>query len=167
MTRHALGAMVGALLLSGGTAWAHHATVLPMDTPTLVGDTMAVCTGVGLGAREDPRWRDFGLRIEIAGKDGQYLGDAIVEVKGRGLPDPVMVRCSGPWVLVGVPAGGYDVSVHNGHDGPMRTAHVRVGDTQRRLVMHFPNAGGEVTQQIFAVGGSPVREPATESWSTE
>ena len=158
MTRRLTGMMLGALLATGGSAWAHHAAMLEMDTPTMVGGTMAVCTGVGLGAREDPRWRDYGLRVEIAGKGGQYLGDAIVEVKGRGLNDELMLRCGGPWVLVDVPAGGYEVTVHNGHDGPTRTAHVRVGDTQRRLVMHFPNAGGEVTQQIFAVGGPPADE---------
>ena len=168
MTNHLTGLVLGALLASGGAALAHHASVLPIDTPTMVNGTMAACTGIGLGARDDPRWRDFPLRVEIAGKDGQYLGDAVVEVKGRGLSEELTLRCSGPWVLVGVPAGDYDVTVHAGHDGPMRTAHVRVGDSQKRLVMHFPNAGGETTQQIFAYGApETAREPAAESWSQE
>jgi hypothetical protein len=86
------------------------------------------------------------LRIEISGKHGQYLGDAVVEVKGAGLSDELMLRCSGPWVLVDVPVGRYTVTTQAGHDGPMRTATVNVGESQRRLVMHFANLGGEVSQ---------------------
>jgi hypothetical protein len=154
MTRHMTGMVLGALLTAAAVAaaWAHHATMLPVDQLTEVGDTMAVCTGIGLDARDDPRWRDFPLRVEIAGKDGQYLGDAIVEVKGAALDNEMILRCSGPWVLVDLPSGKYQVTVQAGHDGPMRTAMVNVGETQKRLVMHFPNLGGETTQRIFAYG---------------
>ena len=154
MTRHLKGAFLGALLVTSAAtaAWAHHATMLPVDELMQVGDTTAVCTGIGLGARDDPRWRDFPWRVEIAGKDGQYLGDAIVEVKGKGIDDELTLRCSGPWVLVDLPSGKYQVNVQAGHDGPMRTATVNVGASQKRLVMHFPNMGGETTQRIFALG---------------
>src|SRR5687767_2873067 len=87
MKHHLTGLVLGALVASGGAALAHAASVLPIDAPTVVNGTMAACTGIGLGARDDPRWRDFPLRVEIAGKDGQYLGDAVVEVKGRGLSE--------------------------------------------------------------------------------
>jgi hypothetical protein len=155
MTRHVTGMVLGALLASASAtaAWAHHATMLPVDQLVDVGDTTAVCTGVGLDTREDPRWREFPLRVEIAGKDGQYLGDAVVEVKGAHVDGELALRCSGPWVLVDLPSGTYQVTVHAGHDGPMRTATVNIGTAQKRLVMHFPNAGGETTQQIFAIEG--------------
>jgi hypothetical protein len=57
MTRHVTGMVLGALLTSAAAtgAWAHHATMLPVDQLVEVGDTTAVCTGIGLDAREDPR----------------------------------------------------------------------------------------------------------------
>jgi hypothetical protein len=115
-----------------------------------VGGATAVCTGIGLNAREDPRWHDFPLRVEISGKQGQYLGDAIVEIKGAGVSEELTLRCSGPWVLVDVPAGRYSVTTSAGHDGPTRAATVNVGESQRRLVMHFPNLGGEVSTIMAA-----------------
>jgi hypothetical protein len=149
MTRHFKGALLGAVLASAASAaWAHHATMMPVNIPMLAGDVSTVCTGIGLDAREDPRWKDYPLRIEIAGKEGQYLGDAVVEITGGELNEELALRCSGPWVLVDVPAGRYDVTVHAGHEGPLKHAKVTVGDTQKRLVMHFPNMGGETTQMI-------------------
>ena len=151
MKRHNRGVFLGALLAStlGSAAWAHHAVMMPVDTLTMVGDATAVCTGIGKDAREDPRWSAFPLRVEISGKDGQYLGDAIVEVKGAGLDEELTLRCNGPWVLVDLPAGKYTVTTSAGHDGPMRTATVNVGTMQKRLVMNFPNLGGEISQ-VFA-----------------
>jgi hypothetical protein len=154
MKRHVRGVFLGALLASamGTAAWAHHASQLEVDTPAMVDGVNAVCTGIGTNAREDPRWQSFPLRIEISGKHGQYLGDAVVNVKGPGIDDELMVRCSGPWVLVDVPAGRYTVMTSAGHDGPTRTATVNVGETQKRLVMNFANLGGEVSPtQMFAV----------------
>jgi hypothetical protein len=153
MKRQCRGVFLGALLASAFStvAWAHHAVMMPVDTLTMVGDATAVCTGIGKDAREDPRWSAFPLRVEISGKDGQYLGDAIVEVKGAGLDEELTLRCTGPWVLVDLPAGKYTVTTAAGHDGPMRTATVNVGTSQKRLVMNFPNLGGEISR-VFAGG---------------
>src|ERR1700744_2170924 len=40
------------------------------------------CTGTTDEARNDPRWKDYSLRLEFVGAHGQYLGDEQVAVSG-------------------------------------------------------------------------------------
>lgn len=84
--------------------------ILAPDLPTKVAGVEAVCTGVGLNAREDPRWNAYSLKIEIAGPGGQYLGDEHVTLRRAG-QEPALLSCAGPWILFQLPAGRYEVEV--------------------------------------------------------
>jgi hypothetical protein len=108
------------------------------DQPMTISGVETVCTGTALEARSDPQWRAYPFHLEVAGKDGQYLGDEQVTVTGNG--HSVSVHCAGPWVLMKLPAGAYKVSL-DVPEGGHRDLTIRVPG---RTVVHFPNAGGEV-----------------------
>jgi hypothetical protein len=111
---------------------------LDADQPMMVNGVETVCTGASTDVREDPKWRDYSLRIEFAGKDGQYLGDEMVNVSGNG--HSVSVHCDGPWVLMKLPSGSYNVSAD-----VAEAVHKDVTvHAPGRTVLHFPNSGGEV-----------------------
>ena len=126
------------------TAWGAGAALAqsqtPMDgQPMTISGVETVCTGTTTDVRADPQWRAYPFHLEVAGKDGQYLGDEQVTVTGNG--HSVSVKCSGPWVLMKLPAGSYKVSL-DVPEGGHQDVTVRVPG---RTVVHFPNAGGEVT----------------------
>ncbi len=101
----------------------------------------AVCTGIGADARNDPRWPTYPLRIELVGRAGEYLGAAEVSLS-QNAEAIISVRCSGPWLLLRLPPGNYDVtaSVEN----ISKTSRVTVPMTgQGRLVLRFPELGQE------------------------
>jgi hypothetical protein len=128
------------VLLSAEAVMAHHESQLMLEQPAFAASVRALCTGVGIDARERARMMDYSLRIETAAADGHYLGDQLVEISGDALAEPVRVHCKGPWVLADVPDGRYRVAVElTNHGGPRRTAWSHVsGAGQTRLVIHFP-----------------------------
>jgi len=152
-SRHILPIALGTLLFSGvSAAYAHHATEVGLDQTASVNGINVMCTGAGLDARHEAMMIAFPLRMEIAGKHGQYLGDQIVELSGGNIGgNEIAVYCLGPWVLFDVPAGQYTATTFAGHGGPSKTATIDVGGPdQDRVVMSFPELGGEVSPQQFA-----------------
>ena len=130
---------------------AHHATEVSLDKTAIVDGVNVMCTGAGLDARVEAMMNSFPLRLEIAGKHGQYLGDQVVELSGENINGRISVYCTGPWVLFDVPAGRYAATTYAGHEGPSRTATIDVaGNDQDRIVMSFPELGGAVSPQQFA-----------------
>jgi hypothetical protein len=130
-----------AVLLAGlaasGMAFAQ-TNSLPENQPTDINGVQAVCTGTTSDVRMDPQWRSYSLRLEFAGKAGQYLGDETVNVSGNG--KSVSVHCGGPWVLMQLPAGTYHVSTDVADAGHKDvTIHV-----PGQVVVRFPDAGGSV-----------------------
>ena len=130
-----------AVLLAGlaasGMAFAQ-SNSLPENQPMDIDGVQAVCTGTTSDVRMDPQWQAYSLRLEFAGKGGQYLGDETVNVSGNG--KSVSIHCGGPWVLMKLPAGNYHVSTDvadAGHKDVM--VHV-----PGQVVVRFPNAGGAV-----------------------
>ena len=118
------------------------------DTPKAIDGIETVCDGITIENRNDPKWRAYSLRMEFAGKGGQYLGGETVSVKGEELD--VSVTCQGPWVLMKLPAGSYHISA-DVPDAGHREMNVRVSATGQHVAMFsFPNAGGEVTRRIEA-----------------
>lgn len=80
---------------------------MPLDRPVDVNGYDLVCTGVGDEARDDPRWREYPVRIEFANRDAQYLADidvAVADADGKLL---FAVLCESPWLLVKLPPGKY------------------------------------------------------------
>ena len=67
------------------------------------------CAGVGKASRGDPRWADFAVRLEFAAANGDFLGDPAVTVSdGAGKP-VFTAQCNGPWVLIQLSPGTYQV----------------------------------------------------------
>ena len=104
--------------------------------PMMVNGVETVCTGTTTDVRDDPRWQAYSLRLEFAGKNGQYLGDETVNVSGNG--HSVSVHCGGPWVLMKLPSGSYKVSADVAEAGH-KDVTVRAPG---RVIVRFPNAGG-------------------------
>lgn len=111
------------------------AEALVPDTPTQIGGITVVCTGVSLDARQDPRWNAYALKIEFAGPGGQYTGDEIVSIR-RGTTELVHVSCPGPWLLLQLPAGRYQVSAEA--EGQTATSAAFVPkEGQGRIILRF------------------------------
>ena len=121
------------------TAGMAETPTLNEDQPMMVNGVETVCTGTTTDTRADPMWREYSFHLEFAGKDGQYLGDETVNVSGNG--HSVSVHCGGPWVLMKLPSGSYKVSADVAEAGHKDVTVHAPG----RVVLHFPNAGGEVT----------------------
>jgi hypothetical protein len=118
---------------------------LPFDTPKQLRDFEAVCTGIGSDARNDPRWAEYPLRVEVVGTAGQYLGQAQVTVS-KGEENLVSVGCGGPWVLFRLPPGSYEVSVDV--NGTTKSGRVNVGTKgQARILIRFPDIGGALSPE--------------------
>ncbi len=133
-----LSVILAASALAAGTALAQSGAMQD-EQPMTVSGVETACTGTSLEVRSDPRWAAYPFHLEVAGKDGQYLGDPKVTVNGNG--HSVSVQCAGPWVLMKLPAGSYHVSL-DVPEGGHRDLTMRVPG---KTVVHFPNAGGEVT----------------------
>ena len=114
---------------------------LPFDSPVSMRQMEAVCTGIGADARNDPRWPTYPLRIELVGRAGEYLGQALVSLTQNN-EAIISVRCGGPWLLMKVPPGAYDVSALV--ENVTKTGRVTVPATgQGRIVLRFPELGQE------------------------
>lgn len=115
---------------------------LPPDAPTQVNGIGAACTGIGLTARQDPRWQSYSLKMEFAGPGGQYTGGEIVSVRQEDM-EIVSVTCAGPWLLLQLPPGRYRVSAEA--DGQTVTSAAFVPkEGQGRIILRFLKpSGGE------------------------
>lgn len=121
------------------------ASRLVPDHPQHVGGIEAVCTGIGLDARQDPRWQAFPLKVETVGREGQYLGDVSVSPQRDGIA-VADVDCEGPWLLFRVPAGRYQIEAVT--EGIVVRSPALVPQTgQARVILRFPQLGGQVSAQ--------------------
>ena len=138
MKTASISVILAAVALSAGTALAQSQSMQD-EQPTTINGVETACTGTSLEVRSDPRWTSYPFHLEVAGKDGQYLGDEKVTVSGNGAS--VSVQCSGPWVLMKLPSGSYRVSLDVPEGGHRDlTMHV-----PGKTVVHFPGGGGEET----------------------
>jgi hypothetical protein len=116
---------------------------MPMDTPTSIGSVQAVCTGVGQGAEDDPRWASFPIRLEFSNKGAQYLSGVHVDLSSAGGKPLGSLDCDGPWVLLGVSPGTYKVSatlLAQPGGGTASTTFTTAASGQKRVGLQFPLA---------------------------
>ena len=112
---------------------------LPFDSPVSMRAMEAVCTGIGADARNDPRWATYPLRIELVGRGAEYLGQAEITISQND-EAIIGVQCGGPWLLVRLPPGMYDVEATVQNVSKM--GRVTVPATgQGRLILRFPELG--------------------------
>ena len=108
----------------------------PMDTPTQVGGVWTACTGVTSDAREDARWPQFSLRVEAVGPGNEYLGSESLTVRTARGQTVINVGCTGPWILVGLAPGRYQLTGQVGPETENMTVVIRPRG-QTRVVMRF------------------------------
>lgn len=141
---HSAAGVLAASAMAATVAFAQE--TLPEDMPQAIDGIETVCDGVTIANRNDSKWRAYPLRLEFAGKGGQYLGGQTVSVKGKELN--VSVQCRGPWVLMKLPAGSYHVAA-DVPDAGHKEMNVSVPARGQRVVLFsFPNAGGETTRTV-------------------
>lgn len=141
-----------AAIISQGSATSVPVALVP-DTPMKVGNIEAVCTGVGLGARENSAWTSYPLKVEVAGRGGQYLGDIRVTVSQQGNSIAV-VSCDGPWVLFQLPAGKYRVDAEAEGITASSSASVPLMG-QARVVLRYPTLGGSTGAPLMTSLAAP------------
>jgi hypothetical protein len=129
------------IFAAAGVSAQEAAPPLPFDSPVSMRAMEAVCTGIGADARNDPRWPTYPLRIEIVGRSGEYLGQATIDLVQNG-ESILSARCGGPWLLLRVPPGAYDVTAMV--ENVSKTARATVPMTgQGRVVIRFEELGAE------------------------
>jgi hypothetical protein len=124
---------------------------LSFDQPQQVSGIEFVCTGIGSSSRADPRWASYPLRVEVAGADGQFLGNVEIAVERDGAA-LARVICGGPWILARLDAGAYSVTA--GFEGLTTSGDVNVpASGQGRLILRFPESGGAVSPEHVPAPG--------------
>lgn len=136
----------GALICGLARAQAQDANALALDTPTEIGGIETVCTGVGLDSRGDSRWNTYSLKVELAGKGGQYLGDVRASVSKEG-KTVLTVTCGGPWLLFKLPAARYQVDATIQNKTVSSAAYVPTTG-QGRIILRFPELGGALEEPL-------------------
>lgn len=96
------------------------------------------CTGIGLDAREDPRWGLYPLKLEFAAAGGDYLANVSVAIADSTGAPVFQARCEyAPWLLVDLPAGSYKVTA-TAPNGQSKTVSLTVAKgKQRSLAFRF------------------------------
>jgi hypothetical protein len=124
------------------------ASRLHPDKPLQLDGLEAVCTGIGSESRADPRWQAYPLKIEVAGKGGQYLGDVTLSVQQAG-KELAAVECEGPWILFRLPAGRYQIEAQT-EGKTARSSAIVPAEGQGRIILRFPDTGGEIAPPMPA-----------------
>lgn len=75
------------------------------DTPTDINGVQTVCTGVG-SAKDDPRWKDYPVKIVLATTGGADLANAHIAL-AKGGHILAETDCDAPWVLFKTSPGQY------------------------------------------------------------
>jgi len=134
--------VVAAASLGCAAALAEDVRKLPPDEPVVVNGLDLVCTGVGEDARNDPRWRDYSVRIEFANADAQYLSDAVLAVATADGEQLFEVTCDSPWILANLEPGKYVLAAT--YEGIVKTEKFSAPKTgQGRFVVRFPEIPGD------------------------
>ncbi len=142
---------------------AHALPALPMNKAMTVHGVKAVCTGIpGANVQRDARFSAYPLRIELAGKLGQYLAgaDFTITRKHRMMME---ARCAGPWLLVKLEPGRYRVTAKRLGKTATSLAWASAKG-QGRVVLRFPQQGGAVSAEYLKslrqqAGAAPVEKP--------
>ena len=96
-----------ALTLLAGPASAQPVP-LRLDRETVVNGIGVGCTGIGQ-TKDAPRWNAYSVRIEFADSQRGLLADETLTLSQGGAVI-ASVSCEGPWILLKLPPGAYQVS---------------------------------------------------------
>ncbi|TQV64916.1 MAG: carboxypeptidase regulatory-like domain-containing protein [Halothiobacillaceae bacterium] len=96
--------------------------------------------GVGVVERKalDQWARDYTLRIEMALKSGEYVGDKQVRILDAQGAVLIEARSDGPLFYTMLPTGRYVIEIRNGSVEPQRREVTISADQQRRAFFVWP-----------------------------
>ncbi|GGH59950.1 hypothetical protein GCM10010975_22140 [Comamonas phosphati] len=137
--RTAVDALLAGALLTALPALAQAQTgavaggVPPLHTQ---GALQYACGGIGLDESTAMRtaMKDYPLSLLFAAKDGEYLADITVEIKGA--KDSYRFQAGGPVCLLKLPAGAYSVQATSGN-GQTQSLQTQVGKEAHSLDFRF------------------------------
>ncbi|MCE9524025.1 MAG: hypothetical protein K8S25_16535 [Alphaproteobacteria bacterium] len=127
-----------ATVIACATARAGEVSPLTADQPSTMNGIDIACTGVGDEAQTDPRWPAYGVRIEFADGQAQYLSDVTISIADASGTTLLETRCDSPWFLAKLSPGKYTVS--GTFEGRLtKTATFTAPKSgQSRIVVRFP-----------------------------
>lgn len=103
------------------------------DTPTTINGVQTVCTGVG-SAKDDPRWKDYPVKIVLATTGGADLANAHVTL-AKGGQTLAETDCDAPWVLFKAAPGRYTATATLiGGSGQSHSASFSMGSSGQKEV---------------------------------
>jgi len=106
------------------------------DTPTAINGVETVCTGVG-SAKDDPRWKDYPVKIVLATTGGADLANAHVTLT-KGGQTLVETDCDAPWVLFKTQPGQYAATATLiGGSGQSHSVNFTSGTSQKEVTILF------------------------------
>ena len=111
------------------------------DTPTTINGIETVCTGVG-SAKDDPRWKDYPVKIVLATTGGANLANAHISLI-KDNKEVAGLDCDAPWILFKPPAGSYTATASLiGGGGSAHASFTTSGSGgQEEVTLLFPRAG--------------------------
>lgn len=133
--------LIGLVFALPVTSFAQELGVIVPDTPIRAANMEIVCTGVSLDARQNPAWASYPLKVEVAGRGGQYLGDVRVTLSKEN-KILATLHCGGPWILFRLSSGRYRVEAQTEGKTVSSAAFVPIAG-QGRIILRFPDLGGE------------------------
>jgi hypothetical protein len=136
-----IAASAAAVLAVAGVSGAAGPTVVPLDTETTVSGVPVACTGVG-EAKLNPHWDSYPVRVAFSGAKGDLLADEALTIFDANGAAVASVGCSGPWILLKLPPGGYRIEgwLPKG-EAAHQSGYFRVPpDGPVHLELHFPDA---------------------------
>ena len=97
-------------------------------------DVAVECSGIGEEERAMAESVPYTLKLVYAEPDGSYLGAVQTRITGSG-GELVNVQCPGPWVLVDLPPGTYEVTATL--RGQTKSRRVTIGSGRQQQVFTF------------------------------
>ena len=109
------------------------------DTPTTINGIETVCTGVG-SAKDDPRWKDYPVKIVLATTGGANLANAHVSLTKDG-KKVAGLDCDAPWILFRPLAGSYTATATLiGGSGSAHASFTTSSSGQKEVTLLFPRS---------------------------
>lgn len=111
--------------------------ITPVDVETRLNGVEVACTGIGLEARSDPRWKSYGVRVELANSRSEYLTGGTVTVRDASGRAVLSAQCDAPWLLLRLSPGRYSVEATMPDAAPRSSAFIAPRTGQLRVVLQF------------------------------
>lgn len=118
---------IKALAIAAATAATMAATAQPVAAETYQ------CAGIGVEGREFAKTVPHNLRLVFAQPNGDYLGDVQARVLDSATGDVVTASCPGPWILLDLRPGVYEITASHGGAAKTRSFTLLGKGTQEQV----------------------------------